>query len=127
MKKVLAFLLVAIMVVALAACGGDETSKTPANSDPVGESTPVEDSDPAESTPDEDSTPAESTPDEESVPAESTPDESEPEDESAPEYVKNPDADRYSSTIISAISSPTTRAPKAIMLALLCFLVRRAV
>ncbi len=81
MKKVLAFLLVAIMVVALAACGGDETSKTPANSDPLGESTPVEDSDPAESEPEEDSTPAESTPDE-SVPDESEPEESLPVDDS---------------------------------------------
>ncbi|MBQ3599520.1 MAG: hypothetical protein II987_09670 [Clostridia bacterium] len=84
MKKVLAFLLVAIMVVALAACGGDETSKTPAGDDSsvAGESTPVEDSDPAESTPDEDSTPAESTPDDESVPDESVPEESVPTDES---------------------------------------------
>ncbi|MBO5401852.1 MAG: hypothetical protein J6A85_01635 [Clostridia bacterium] len=56
MKKVLAFLLVAVMLVALCACNSDETSKTPAGDDSsvAGESTPVDESEPA----DEDSTPA---------------------------------------------------------------------
>ncbi len=81
MKKVLAFLLVAVMLVALAACGGDDVSKEPAGDNSVGgESTPAE-STPAESEPDEDSTPAESTPDE-SVPDESEPEESLPVDDS---------------------------------------------
>ena len=97
MKKVLAFLLVAIMVVALAACNGDETSKTPAGDDSsvAGESTPVEDSDPAESTPEEDSTPAESTPDEDSVPDESVPEESVPTDESGNEIEIPEDTNKY--------------------------------
>ena len=69
MKKVLAFLLVAVMIVAIAACNGDETSKAPVNSDPVeGESTPAD----TESTPVDESTPA---------------DESE-----EPAFEKNPDA-----------------------------------
>ncbi|MBQ2324756.1 MAG: hypothetical protein II377_00760, partial [Clostridia bacterium] len=55
MKKVLAFLLVAVMLVALCACNSNETSKTPAGDDSsvAGESTPVDESEPA----DEDSTP----------------------------------------------------------------------
>ncbi len=60
MKKVLAFLLVAVMLVALCACGGDETSKTPAGNDSsvAGDNSVGGESDSAESTPDDDSTPA---------------------------------------------------------------------
>ena len=96
MKKVLAFLLVAVMIVALAACGGDETSKAPANNSTPAESTPVDDSTPAESTPDEDSTPAESTPDE-SVPDESVPEESDEPivDESGNEVEIPADTNKY--------------------------------
>lgn len=115
MKKVLAFLLVAVMLVALCACGGDENSKTPATSDPVGgESTPVgEDSTPV----DEDSTPAESTPDEDSVPEESVPEESDEPivDESGNEVVIPEATNKYLSYGAPNISDRITDADSVVL------------
>lgn len=114
MKKVLAFLLVAVMLVALAACGGDETSKAPANNSTPAESTPIEDSTPAESTPDEDSTPAESTPDE-SVPEESVPEESLPMDESGNVIEIPEDTNKYLSYGAPNINDRVTDADSVVL------------
>lgn len=76
MKKVLAFLLVAVMLVALCACVSNETSENPDTS-VAGENSVGGESEPAESNPEE------SNPDE-SVPDESTPDESVPEESDDP-------------------------------------------
>ena len=108
MKKILALLLAAVLMLALAACGGDEVSKGNGSEDAVSESVGSDD----ESVPADES--------EESVPADES-DESEPADESdesvpsdESEVVDNPSEDE--NTIPAFVSNFVTWAPLGVKL-----------
>ena len=88
MRKILAFLLSAMLVAAMAGCSGGASSEssesTPAASQSQAASSAPAESAPAESEAPAESTPAESTPAESEAPAESTPAESAPAESEAP-------------------------------------------